>query len=39
MTKVKQNPHTNKINVDYKLKIRKPAQITSYIFGGGVIMK
>ena len=29
MTKVNQNPHTNKINIGYKFNIQKPAQITS----------
>ena len=28
MTNVNQNPHTNKTNIDYKFKTRKPAQIT-----------
>ena len=34
MTKVNQNPHTSTIDIDYKFKIWKPAQITSYIFRG-----
>ena len=29
MTKANQNSHANKRNIDYKFKIRKPAQITS----------